>query len=501
MSPSTNPLSSLFWDVEIPLIPVLAKMERQGLIFDRKLNRKLHQEAVQEARESAEHFYELLGLPYPEGHKTKRAITTNKVREILFDQLRLDNTQEWKDLPIDAKYTEAARKRHYRNITLKEHAVSDTVIATIASLHDAASTYQRYADAVGFIEKYTEKYPKKHVRVDGRVYTRFNQMFVKSGRLSSSSPNLQQVIPRFRDCFVASPGHFYLSIDLSNLELRIGASLSEDPALIACYTTDIKDVHAVTAAAVFGGAWTDYKKGNSLRDFGKTLNFSVFYGAQENRVSELLRESVSLNQVVQLLQANSVHYLGNPYKAAGGFVMERFFKAYPRIKAWIAEVHSFAHANGYTETALGRRRYEDEINEKTLKELVNMCIQGTAADILKLSMLQIDHLGANSSLDKFSKPNDTDHRHDPASLSCIKMLLQIHDELIFEVWEDDIEWAAENLMWLMEHPKGIALRVPLVSEAKYGKRWGSLTDLEVASRLSISSTTSGSQRTKSLSSR
>jgi DNA polymerase-1 len=285
---------------------------------------------------------------------------------------------------------------------------------------------------------YTDKLAQLANPRTGRVHTHYAQAVAVTGRLSSNDPNLQNIpirTPegrRVREAFVAAPGHVIASADYSQIELRIMAHLSDDEALLQAFTDGL-DVHRATAAEVFGVPVSEVS--SEQRRYAKTINFGLIYGMSAFGLARSL---------------------GIDNGAARNFV-ERYFQRYPGVKRYMDETRAAAKAKGYVETVLGRRLYLPEINSPNgprragaERAAINAPMQGTAADLIKLSMNAVQTV-----LDA----------HKPG----IKMLMQVHDELVFELPGSEVAWLEAEIPHLMA---GVAqLKVPLLAEVGVGRNW------------------------------
>ena len=285
---------------------------------------------------------------------------------------------------------------------------------------------------------YTDKLAQMAHPVTRRVHTHYAQAVAVTGRLSSNDPNLQNIpvkTPegrRVREAFVAPPGHVIASADYSQIELRIMAHLSEDAALLKAFTEGM-DVHRATASEVFGVAPGEVS--SEQRRYAKVINFGLIYGMSSFGLAR---------------------NLGIETKAAAAYI-DRYFQRYPGVKNYMDETRASAKEKGYVETVFGRRLFLPEINSPNgprrggaERQAINAPMQGTAADLIKLSMVKVQEV-----LD--------------AEKRGTKMIMQVHDELVFEVPESEAEWVRTEVPRLMA---GVAeLRVPLLAEIGIGENW------------------------------
>ena len=271
-----------------------------------------------------------------------------------------------------------------------------------------------------------------------RIHTTYNQVVAVTGRLSSDNPNLQNIPIRtpegrkVREAFVASPGHLIASADYSQIELRIMAHLSEDPALIKAFH-DGMDVHRATAAEVFG--LTPDAVSSEQRRYAKVINFGLIYGMSAFGLAKAL---------------------GIDQTAAKNYI-ERYFQRFAGVKRYMDETRALAKSQGFVETVFGRRLYLPEINSPNgprrggaERAAINAPMQGTAADLIKLSMVQVQH-----AID--------------AQAKATRMIMQVHDELVFELPESEVDWVRQEVPRLMASVA--SLRVPLLAEVGVGRHW------------------------------
>ncbi|MDR2631490.1 MAG: DNA polymerase I [Spirochaetaceae bacterium] len=399
----------LFLDLEMPLLPILAEMEGAGIKVEGKVLRDYGAELSGELERIQGETYKLVG------HEFNLA-STKQLQEVLFTERKLKPGKKTKT----GYSTDVA--------VLEELAREDPVPALILRHRTLAKLKSTYVDTLADLAD-----------SQGRIHTHFVQTGTATGRLSSREPNLQN-IPirdeegrRIREAFIAAPGQVLISADYSQIELVVLAHLSEDENLIAAFTEG-KDVHARTAALIFGVAEDEVKPAE--RRIAKTINFGVMYGMSAFRLS---------------------NELGISRTSAAAFI-ETYFKTYRGIRVFIDELIKKTEETGYASTILGRRRYIPAINSRNKTEkaaaervAVNTPIQGSAADIVKTAMLNLDKALT-------------------AQKSPARLLLQVHDELILEVPKDHAAEAAELVRREME--KAVTLKVPLRVSVETGKRWG-----------------------------
>jgi DNA polymerase-1 len=405
----------LFSEIEMPLVPVLARMELTGVAVDtdalREMSRGLEKQIAKLEREA----YDSVGHEFNLG-------SPQQLSKVLFEDLALPKTRRTKQgYTTDASALEALRGAH---------AIVD-ILLEWRQLTKLKSTYIDTLPAL--------VHPKTK-----RIHSNFNQTVAATGRLSSQDPNLQNIPVRtdlgnaIRRCFIArdyGPDPLLIAADYSQIELRILAHLSQDPGLIAAFLAD-EDIHAATAAQVFG---VDIDKITpDQRRRAKVFNFGVLYGLSEFGLST--REAITREE-------------------AGQFI-ERYYTVYPNVKGWRDGVIESCRKLGYAETMLGRKRLIPEIRSSNFqvrsaaeRVAVNMPVQGTNADIIKIAMNKIDAELRERKLKT-------------------KMILQVHDELIFEGPKKERDAITELVLRIMPH--SLELAVPLKVDVKIGTNWGEL---------------------------
>lgn len=410
LGPRMEPFADLYYDLELPLAHVLADMERIGVGLDTEVLAKMNVEAEGEIARLEKLAHELAGQEFNVG-------SPRQLETILFDEL---------DLP-SVKKTKTAR------------STDASVLEELAPLHPLPAAILEHRMLTKLKGTYLDGLREAVNPETGRVHTRYNQAVAATGRLSSSDPNLQN-IPirtemgrRVRDAFVPAEGNLLLSADYSQIELRVLAHLSQDPELIDAYTKE-EDVHRRTAAALFGG--TPAEVSREQRGQGKTVNFAVIYG-----------------QTKFALARN----LGITKTEAQGYI-DAFFERYAGVKRFMDEIVAEAHQTGYVTTLLGRRRALNDIRSRNFNlrsgaERIarNTPIQGTAADIIKVAMVRI-------------------HARLRRERLQARMILTVHDELLFELPPHEREAVARLVQEEMEG--AMELSVPLVVEMGFGENWG-----------------------------
>jgi len=402
-------LQQLYEQIEIPLISVLSRMERLGVCVDVALLRQQGQEIAQRLYELEKEAHDLAGEPFNLG-------SPKQLQRILFDK---------RGLPVNKK-TPKGQPSTDENV-LQELAL-DYPLPKIILEHRSLSKLK---------STYIDKLPQEINSQTGRVHTSYHQAVASTGRLASSNPNLQN-IPirtaegrRIRQAFIAPPGYRILAADYSQIELRIMAHLSEDERLLQAFSQG-EDVHRATAAEVFGVPLDEVEK--DQRRTAKTINFGLIYGMS---AFGLARQ------------------LGIERSAAQSYV-ERYFARYTGVKTYMDTIREQAAREGFIETLYGRRLYLPEIHSRNRQRrqaaertAINAPMQGTAADIIKRAMVAMDDWLA-------------DH-------SDIRMIMQVHDELVFEVAEDAVELAKDQIRSVMT--EAAELRIPVEVDIGIGDNW------------------------------
>ncbi len=403
-------LRSVYETIEMPLVPVLARMEQRGVLIDGAALKKQSHELARRMHELTERAHELAGHAFS-------LDSTKQLGAILFDELKL---------PVVVKTPGG------------QPSTNEEALEAIADQHELPRVILDYRGLAKLRSTYTEKLAEIVNPRTGRVHTSYGQATAATGRLSSSDPNLQNIPVRteegrkIRQAFIAPPGWRIVAADYSQIELRIMAHLSGDPGLLAAFHGG-QDVHRATAAEVFGLP-QDQVDANQRRA-AKAINFGLMYGMS---AFGLARQ------------------LGVPRGEAQDY-MARYFSRYPGVRDFMERVRGEAHRDGYVETLFGRRLHLDYINSRNATQragaeraAINAPMQGTAADIIKRAMIAVDAWLADQS--------------DRA-----RMLMQVHDELVFEVREDAVDAVVAGVR---ERMAGAAeLAVPLVVDVGVGANW------------------------------
>ncbi len=402
-------MGQLFTEVEVPLAAVLARMELTGIRIDLDLLAVLSREFGQRRQELEKEIYELAGETFNIG-------SPQQLQMILFEKLGLPRGKK----------------------TKTGSSTDSSVLEALAEKYPLPAKILDYRGFTKLQNTYVDALPKLIHAKTGRIHTSFNQTVTVTGRLSSSNPNLQNIPARseegrrIRAAFVPAQGYVMLSADYSQIELRLLAHLSQDPVLVESFQKG-QDVHARTASELF--ATPLHSISSDQRREAKTINFGIIYGMGAQR----LARSLSI-----------------PFKTAQDYISQ-YFARYTGIKAYMDSVLVEARKRGYVTTLFGRRRYVPDLQSKNLqlaaaaeRMAVNTPIQGTAADLIKMAMVAIDKRLMQDRL--------------PA-----RMLLQVHDELLFEVQEDKVEQVKQCVRELMESV--MPLRVPLKVDIGAGLNW------------------------------
>jgi len=404
-------LNRLYREIEMPLVPVLSRVERNGVRIDTE-------QLGAQSRDMAERMHKLEQAAYESAGRRFNMGSPKQIGEIFFDQL---------GLPVVARTPKGAP------------STSEDVLQQLADQgFDLPRIILEHRGLSKLKSTYTDKLPAMVSPVTGRVHTSYHQAVAATGRLSSSDPNLQNIPIRSEDgrrirrAFVPEPGHRMLAADYSQIELRIMAHLSGDERLLAAFAAGL-DIHRATAAEVWGLAPEDVT--NDQRRSAKAINFGLIYGMS---AFGLARQ------------------LGIERGAAQEYV-DLYFQRYPGVKDFMDRIRAQARRDKYVETLFGRRLYLTDIDHSNQgrragaeRTAINAPMQGSAADIIKRSMISVD---------------DWIERERPPA----RMIMQVHDELVFEVAEDAVEDAAGRIRSAME--SAAELRVPLVVDIGIGDNW------------------------------
>ena len=403
-----EPLSS---KIEMPLIPVLALMERNGVILDTEELKKITYGLREDIISLEKEIYVLAGMEF-------NISSPKQLGDILFIRLKLDDK---------ARLTKT-----------RQFITNEEILQRLAHKHPIVDKVLEYRGLKKLLSTYVEALPQLIDARTGRIHTSFNQAVAATGRLSSNNPNLQNIPVRdergreIRKAFVPAPGCIFLSADYSQIELRLMAHLSKDKNMIADFLSG-NDIHAATAAKIFGVDIKDVTR--EMRGKAKTANFGIIYGISSFGLSERL--NIGRKEAKDLIDG--------------------YFNSYPGVKIYMEESIKKAREAGYVTTMFGRRRYLRDIQSRNQmargnaeRNAINAPIQGSAADIIKIAMIRINDKLKSGSFKS-------------------KMILQVHDELIFETVESELDNLRE--MVIAEMSGAASLDVPLKVDWGTGKNW------------------------------
>ena len=403
-------LNEVYQRLELPLVPVLSKIERNGAYVSiDKLRAQSHEIAIRLA-ELESQACELAGQPF-------NLASPKQLGEILFEKL---------ELPVIKKTPKGAP------------STAEEILVELANDYELPAVLIEHRGLAKLKSTYTDKLPEMVDTRTGRVHTSYHQAVTATGRLSSSDPNLQN-IPirtregrRIRQAFIAPEGRKIVAADYSQIELRIMAHLSSDAGLLHAFANEL-DVHSATAAEVFDVSLDEVT--TDQRRKAKAINFGLIYGMS----------AFGLARQIGVARGEAQEYI------------DRYFARYPGVADYMDATRAIAHEQGYVETLLGRRLYLPEINARNKQRqlaaertAINAPMQGTAADIIKLAMIDVDTWLTETALDA-------------------KMIMQVHDELVFEVADEACETLCNNVTERMANV--IELQVPLLTEVGVGANW------------------------------
>ncbi|MCX6300888.1 MAG: DNA polymerase I [Bacteroidia bacterium] len=404
-------LSVLASDIEMPLIKVLATMERNGVILDRDELKVITGSLRQDILNLEKEIYALAGTEF-------NISSPKQLGDILFVRLKLDD---------NARVTRT-----------KQFNTSEEILQRLKHKHPVIEKVLEYRGLRKLLSTYVEALPLLVDNKTGRIHTSFNQAVAATGRLSSNNPNLQNIPIReergreIRKAFIPEEGYVFFSADYSQIELRLMAHLSKDKSMISDFLSG-NDIHAATASKIFGVEIKDVTR--EMRSRAKTANFGIIYGISSFGLSERL--TIGRKEAKELIDG--------------------YFVSYPGVKVYMDESIRKARAKGYVTTMFGRRRYLRDINSRNQvvrgnaeRNAINAPIQGSAADIIKIAMVRI-------------------HEKLKAGKYRTKMILQVHDELIFEVYNPELE-EIKNIV-LDEMSNAAKLEVHLKVDWGTGKNW------------------------------
>ena len=401
----------LFYEIEMPLMPVLAEMEMNGVCLDTVSLAETSKQFTNRMNEIEARIYELAG-------ETFNIASPKQVGEILFEKLKI---------------VEKAKKTK-----TGQYVTSEEVLQQLRNKHEIVADILEHRGLKKLIGTYIDALPKLINPTTGHIHTSFNQTITATGRLSSSDPNLQNIPIRgedgkeIRKAFIPEPGCLFFSADYSQIELRVMAHLSQDPHMIEVFRKG-KDLHAATAANIYKKEITEVTRDERTKS--KRANFGIIYGITVFGLAERL--DISRDEAKMLIDG--------------------FFTTFPEVHDYMEKSKEVAREKGYVTTLFGRRRYLPDINSHNAtvrgfaeRNAINAPIQGTAADIIKVAMIRI---------------------HNRFKTECIrsKMILQVHDELNFSVYPEEKE-RVEKIV-LEEMQQAIELTVPLVADSGFGQNW------------------------------
>ena len=403
-------LKSVYQEIEIPLLPVLSRMERNGVLLDVNMLAKQSKQLTQRLKELELEIYNTAGEEFNIG-------SPKQLQVILFEKL---------ELPIISKTPKG------------QASTAESVLQELANDYPLPKLILEYRSLSKLKSTYTDKLPLQVEKSTDRVHTSYQQAVAATGRLSSTDPNLQNIPVRteegrrIRQAFIAAPGYKMVAADYSQIELRIMAHLSADKGLLEAFSKGL-DVHSATAAEVFAVPTDEVTK--DQRRSAKAINFGLIYGMS----------AFGLAKQLDISRPEAQEYV------------DLYFQRYPGVKNYMEQTKEKAKEQGYVETVFGRRLYLHEINAKNgmrrqyaERTAINAPMQGTAADIIKRAMIALDK---DIQTGKFD----------------MRMIMQVHDELIFEIKESQVEDAIKLITEKMENAADLA--VPLVVDVGIGVNW------------------------------
>ena len=404
-------LETLFYTIEMPLVRVLAEMEIGGVRIDTEALRRSSAILTEKLAGTEQEIYTLAGVPF-------NISSARQVGEILFERLKID---------------EKARKTK-----TGQYSTTEEVLEKLRYRHPIVDKILEYRGLRKLLSTYIDALPELINPSTGKIHTSFNQTITATGRLSSSNPNLQNIPIRddegreIRRAFIPEEGELFFSADYSQIELRIMAHLSGDPAMTEAFVSG-QDIHAATAAKIYKVNIDEVSK--EMRRKAKTANFGIIYGISTFGLAERL--NIPRSEAKQLIDG--------------------YFETFPQVKAYMEQSIETARQKGYVETLNGRKRMLPDINSHNSvvrgyaeRNAINAPIQGSAADIIKIAMVRI--------FERFEKEGLQ-----------AKMILQVHDELNFSVPINEIDVVIRIVKEEME--QAAVLRVPLIADTGTGSNW------------------------------
>ena len=404
-------LKNIYTNIEIPLITVLSKMEMKGVSIDSEMLSHQSKELKNSMNELERKAFEIAGESF-------NISSPKQIQEILFEKMKIS---------VIAKTPKG------------QPSTSESVLSDLSKEYELPKIILNYRSLSKLVSTYTEKLPKQVSEKTGRIHASFHQAVTSTGRLSSSSPNLQNIPIRtlegkkVREAFRAPIGKFLVAADYSQIELRIMAHISQDQTLIKAFQEG-QDVHSTTASEVFDIGLSNVN--DQHRRAAKAINFGLIYGMS----------SFGLAKQLDIPRVEAQNYI------------DKYFSKYPKIKLYMEDIRKKASDKGYVETIFGRRLYINNINSSQARlrqyaerTAINAPMQGSAADLIKMAMISSDHLISESKFDA-------------------DLILQVHDELVFEVDKSCLKKFKIELERCMEEV--VSLSVPLKVSVGYGTTWG-----------------------------
>ena len=401
----------LFYDIEMPLMPVLAEMEMNGVCLDTESLKETSTILTNRLREIEHRIYELAG-------KSFNIASPKQVGTILFDELHI---------------VEKPKKTK-----TGQYVTSEEVLQQLKNKHEIVADILEYRGITKLLGTYIDTLPHLINQRTGHIHTSFNQTVTATGRLSSSDPNLQNIPIRgedgkeIRKAFIPEPGCLFFSADYSQIELRVMAHLSDDHEMIKVFSEG-KDLHAATAANIYKKPMEEVTRDERTKS--KRANFGIIYGITVFGLAERL--DISRDEAKQLIDG--------------------YFSTFPEVHDYMEKAKQTARQQGYVTTLFGRRRYLPDINSANAtvrgfaeRNAINAPIQGTAADIIKVAMIRI-------------------YKRFKAEGIRSKMILQVHDELNFSVYPEEKDKVETIVLEEMQH--AIDLKVPLIADSGFGENW------------------------------
>ncbi|HIZ04680.1 MAG TPA: DNA polymerase I, partial [Candidatus Phocaeicola gallistercoris] len=406
-----NQMNNLFYSIEMPLVPVLAYMEKNGVRIDTDSLKETSEHFTSRMKQIEEEVHQIAGTDF-------NIASPKQVGEVLFDKLKIVDK---------AKKTKTG-----------QYVTSEDVLESLRGKHEIVGKILEHRGLKKLLGTYVDALPKLINPKTGHIHTSFNQTVTATGRLSSSNPNLQNIPIRnedgkeIRKAFIPDEGCEFFSADYSQIELRIMAHLSEDPHLIEAFQKD-QDIHAATAAKIYKEKIENVTR--EQRNKAKTANFGIIYGISVFGLAERL----------------------NVDRKEAKALIDGYFSNYPNVKMYMETSIQAAKEKGYIETIFKRKRFLPDINSHNAvvrgyaeRNAINAPIQGSAADIIKVAMIKI--------YQRFQEENIRS-----------KMILQVHDELNFSVYPEEKERVQQIVLTEME--SAYQMKVPLKADCGWGKNW------------------------------